>query len=338
MRFLALLCVPLIASTLANAQAPVMQGPQIRTLAQRDNCLADPKFITKFGISRKAMIDTTQAEPIGASVVEFDEKGNVARRGQHPSWARAGYLGRIQRDSRGNIFTYPTPGFTVAHNPPDKANILYKIDTDSGLMEPFVEIDSGQKPNARNPFGLLALALDCTQNVLYAATVMGSTIDEERGAIVRVSLLDKGVKIVKSGIDALSLTVFATADGPRLLVGLARDNAVVSYAIKKDGTLADEAVNEINLDDFPAAQDKRPRILRVNRDGSLFVRAVPFEYTLAVRSAIPTAELTFDVSKQAGKRTYKVIKEDVKTVPVMIPRSAVPGGRLNPSEPTPTKP
>jgi hypothetical protein len=300
------------------------QSTQLRAIQPMDNCLADPKFIAKFGISRKAMIDTTQAEPIGASVVEFDEKGRVLRRGQHPSWASAGYLGRIQRDSRGNIFVYPAPGFTVAHNPPEKANILYKIDTETGVMEPFANIDSGERPNERNPFGLLALALDCTQNALYAATVMGSTIDAERGALVRIGLADKKVTVVKKGIDALSLSVVSEERGARLLVGLARDNAIVSYAIKPDGTLGDDAVTEINLDEHPVAQDKRPRILRVTREGTLFVRAVPFEYTLAVRSVIPTAEITFDVTRIASKRIYKAIKQESKDIPVFIPGNAPP--------------
>jgi hypothetical protein len=53
-------------------------------------------------------------------------------------------------------------------------------------------------------------------------------------------LKTKDVKIVKRGLDALSLLVAFDGRGKRLYAGAARDNAVVSYGVKKDGGIGDD--------------------------------------------------------------------------------------------------
>jgi hypothetical protein len=300
-----------VAVSLALFAAPIQSvfaqavNSKSATLAPADDCTSDPKFLQKMGISRKAMVDTTQAQPVGMSVVEMDDKGKILRRGQHPSWAQAGYLGRVQRDREGNIYSYAVPGFTLQFNPPEKANVLHRVDTETGIMAPFVEIKSEKGPTERNPFGVLAVALDCAQNALYVATVMGSSASEEHGAIARVGLADRSVRIVKRGVDVLSLTIGQSAAGRRLFLGTARDNSVISYGINAQGDLVGEPTLEIDLDQIPAAQDKRARVLRFNARGQLSLRAIPFDYTLAVRSSIPTAELTFaSALGTAGKTSF----------------------------------
>jgi hypothetical protein len=277
----------------AQADATKVASTKPASFSPADDCTSDPKFLQKMGISRKAMVDTTQSQPVGMSVVETDEKGKMLRRGQHPSWAQAGYLGRVQRDRDGNIYSYAVPGFTLQFNPPEKANFLHRVDTETGVMAPFVEIKSDKGPTERNPFGVLALTLDCAQNALYVATVMGSSASEEHGVIARVGLADRSVRIVKRGVDALSLTIGQSAGSRRLFLGTARDNSVISYGINAQGDLVGDAALEIDLDQIPAAQDKRATVMRFNSRGQLSVRAIPFDYTLAVRSTIPTTELTF---------------------------------------------
>jgi hypothetical protein len=305
-----------LAVALALGAAPVQQGfgqsinSKATTLAPADDCTSDPKFLQKMGISRKAMVDTTQAQPVGMSVVEMDDKGKILRRGQHPSWAQAGYLGRVQRDRDGNIYSYAVPGFTLQFNPPEKANVLHRVDTETGVMTPFVEITSDKGPTERNPFGVLAVALDCAQNALYVATVMGSSASEEHGAIARVGLADRSVRIVKRGVDVLSLTIGQSAAGRRLFLGTARDNSVISYSINSQGDLVGEPTLEIDLDQIPAAQDKRARVMRFNARGQLSLRAIPFDYTLAVRSSIPTAELMFaSTANASGKTSFALLSQ-----------------------------
>jgi hypothetical protein len=282
------------------------------SLTPGDRCTGDPKFLEKLGMSKRAMVDTTSTHRIGLVVTDVTPQGQPGRSQQHESWAQAGYLGRVQRDKEGNIYTYPAPSVTLVYNPVEKANIIYRVESETGVMAPFVELPKEAPATERNPFGLLSLTLDCEQQALYASSVYGSTSTTEKGVIARIDLKTKEVKIVKRGIDALSLLVAFDERGKRLYAGASRDNAVVSYGFKKDGTLADDETVEIKLDDVKSAQDKRARVLRVDGRGRMYVRAIPFEYTLNARATIPTAEMIFVKSEKSGK--LEVVDEKVTDV------------------------
>lgn len=275
--------------------------PQL--LVPGDRCTGDPKFLEKIGFSKRALVDTTSTHRVGLLVTDVNAQGERGRSTQHETWKQAGYLGRVQRDRDGNIYTYPAPNVTLVYNPVEKANIVYRVESDTGVMAPFVELPKEAPATEQNPFGLLSLALDCEGNALYASSVYGSTASAEKGVIARIDLATKELKVLKRGIDALSLLVAFDSRGKRLYVGTARDNAVVSYGFKKDGTLADDEAVEIKLDDVKSAQDKRARVLRVDGRGRMYVRAIPFEYNLAARSTIPIAEMNFAKHEKSGKLT-----------------------------------
>ena len=95
--------------------------------------------------------------------------------------------------------------------------------------------------------------------------------------IVRVDLATRAVTVVRRDIDALALTIGQSAQGKRLFAGSARDNTVLSYGINSDGTLASDETVEIKLDEISTAQDKRPRVLRIDGQGRLYIRASPFD-------------------------------------------------------------
>jgi hypothetical protein len=293
------------------------------TLRPGDRCTGDPKFLEKIGFSKRALVDTTSTHRIGLQVTDIQPDGSRGRSTQHDTWKQAGFLGRVQRDKEGNVYTYPVPNVTLTYNPVEKANIVYRIESETGVMTPFVELPKVAPATEQNPFGLLALALDCEQNALYASSVYGSTASTENGVIAKIDLTTKAVTIVKKNIDALSLLVAFDGRGKRLYVGTARDNAVVSYALKKDGTLADDESIEIKLDEIQAAQDKRPRVLRVDGRGRMYVRAIPFEYNLAARTTIPTTEMNFapqasaaDTSNDKKNQSARFALLDQKTTDV----------------------
>jgi hypothetical protein len=109
----------------------------------------------------------------------------------------------------------------------------------------------------------------------------------------------------------------------------------VSYGVKKDGGLGDDEAAEIKLDDVKSAQDKRARVLRVDGRGRMYVRAIPFEYNLAARTTIPTAEMNFAKNEKNGK--LEIVDE--KTTDVPAATIAPPEPPLTPAaQPgTPTK-
>ena len=102
-----------------------------------DTCVGNPKFLAKFGATTKALVDTTSTQFVGVSLLDVDARGEYTRRATHPSWSIAGDLGRVQRDADGNVYTYPAPAVTLVRNPFDKSNIIYRVNTDSGVMVAF---------------------------------------------------------------------------------------------------------------------------------------------------------------------------------------------------------
>ncbi|MBL8310811.1 MAG: hypothetical protein JNL19_10350 [Burkholderiales bacterium] len=218
------------------------------------------------------------------SLLDVDARGEYTRRATHRSWSIAGDLGRVQRDAEGNVYTYPAPGVTLVRNPVSKSNIIYRVNTDTGVMAAFAELPREVPEASNNPFGLLALTLDCEQNALYAASVYGSTPGDERGRIARVDLASGAVRVVKRDIDALSLAVIRDDGEKRLLVGSARSGMVTSFPIADDGSVGEQERIEIDLQTIPRFGDRKPRSLRVDAAGSLLVRAMPFEFTLLPRN------------------------------------------------------
>lgn len=308
-----------------NAAASPAQAPPAKTLMPGDRCTGDPKFLEKIGFSKRAMVDTTSTHRVGLLVTDVTPQGRPGRSTQHESWTQGGFLGRVQRDRDGNVYTYPAPSVTLAFNPVEKSNIVYRVDSETGVMTPFAELPKAAPATEQNPFGLLALALDCEQNALYAASVYGSTASAENGVIAKIDLTTQAVTIVRRGLDALSLLIAFDQGEKRLFVGSARDNAIISYAIGKDGSLGASETVEIRLDEIAAAQDKRARVLRIDGRGRLYVRAIPFEYNLAARSTIPTTEMNFALNVAEGKKSrFTLIDQKTTEVPAPSPPQIAP--------------
>jgi hypothetical protein len=316
------------------AAAPASSATKPQALIAGDRCTGDPKFLEKIGFSKRALVDTTSTHRVGLLVTDVSPQGQPGRSTQHETWTQAGFLGRVQRDRDGNMYTYPAPSVTLVNNPVEKSNIVYRVESETGVMAPFAELPKEGPATEQNPFGLLSLALDCEQNALYASSVYGSTASSENGIIAKIDLKTKEVTVVRRGIDALSLLVAFDGRGKRLYAGAARDNAVVSFAINKDGSLGKDETVEIKLDDVQAAQDKRARVLRVDGRSRMYVRAIPFEYTLAARSTIPTTEMHFAQASDS-KEKHKFVLIDQKTTDVATGRTAsAPPAALPPGAPT----
>jgi len=313
------LCVFLLASILAasaqtqklaaptppatTALTPKANSPQSRApfrLQAGDRCLGDPKFLENLQLSKRAVVDTTQVSPVGMSVFDVNENGQPGRRVHHQSWAMGGYLGAVQRDSEGNIFVYPAPSATIEKNPPEKSNVLYRVDSKTGVMAPFVELEKPAPANTQNPYGIVATAYDCATRSIYVSSVFGSTPGKANGAISMVNTATGKATIVLPRLDTFSLTVAHFPGGRRLLYASAREPIVLSRSIREDGQLADDERVEIQLDDWASLGDRKARRLRVDPQGRLLVRVQPFDFTLSASSVIARAELVFEYDATAA--------------------------------------
>jgi hypothetical protein len=329
--------VVMIVAPLAYAQAPVAKRaidtkPQQEILSNRaavsnpnarvmavDRCLGDPKFLERLGMSKRALVDTTQTQPVGLSVVDVDTKGQLGRRVQHESWSKAGYLGAVQRDTEGNIFVYAAPSFTLEKNPVEKSNVLYKVDNFSGEMTPYVEIEKGAPSSPQNPYGIVSTTFDCVTKNLYVASVFGSTPGGVNGTISVVDTKasketkepkeEPKARVAIRSFDAFALVAAQFPGGRRLLYASAREPVVLSRAIKDDGSLADDERVEVQLDDWAQLGDRRARRLRIDPQGQLLVRVQPFDFALSASSVIARAEMVFEFDTKESRFKMKTATE-----------------------------
>jgi hypothetical protein len=104
---------------------------------------------------------------------------------QEPSWDDAGTLGTFVIDRDGHIYTAAVPRTAVSDNPPGSLNVIYRIDSDTAELQPFITLPGAPAGSSDNPFGILGMTYDCDTHALYVSTVAGSTRQAEQGRIVR---------------------------------------------------------------------------------------------------------------------------------------------------------
>jgi hypothetical protein len=240
-------------------------------------CQGFPQFAPRQGFTGGVILDTSLPDRMGLVLRDPAQPG---RGFQHPTWDDAGNLGPFAVDPEGNIYVAPTPKISLAENPVAGANTIWRVDTTSAVMTPWLTLPAAAPPSARNPFGILGLAYDCATRTLYAASVAGSGPTSAVGRIVQIDVARRTVISQRDGIDAMGLVVAATPEGRRLFYGSAREHRVFSLALDAGGACVGEPRPELDLATLGGdAQEKARRIDL--RDDRLDVTVVPFTFTLA---------------------------------------------------------
>ena len=108
------------------------------------------------------------------AVIDFAADGQPTQVYQDPTWDDAGWLGYVTLDRNGNLFVFPAPRENLVDNSPEKANILYRVDSTSAQMTSVITLTAPAPPSPENPYGLLGTTLDCDTDSLYVTTVAGS--------------------------------------------------------------------------------------------------------------------------------------------------------------------
>lgn len=248
-----------------------------------NQCRGTPKFPTeKLGFSRAVIFSTSERLNKGLELIEPNADGTLenARKYQHPSWTMGGYLGTFVVDSQGNVYVAPSPRISLLDNPPEKANILYKVDAESGVMSEFLKLPSVLPPSSENPYGILALTYDCDTNSLYVTSVMGSTRGEQVGRIYRVDLKTGQVADQFDNFDGFGLAAFNMLTGKRLFFGSARTPEIYSIALDGSGNFWGEPRLEATLN----GAFNKPRRIDFNQRGQMLVRGIDFNFTLSATS------------------------------------------------------
>jgi hypothetical protein len=263
----------------------------VSTFAASDGCAAQPRFIDPMLerahsdglVSAEVDVHVSTSEPTTKGLVlvvsDLQARKQLLYRDQSSTWDDAGYLGPFLNDEAGYIYTAPVPRVSLADNPPEHATTIWRVDTDSQAMAPWVTLPAGAAPSTRNPFGLLGLAYDCTAKKLYASSVAGSSPREELGQVVRIDPETREIAPVISDVDALSLAVLRGGGRSWLYVGSAREGIIRAYELGADGAVVGEPHEVLSLRMDGAGADDRIRRIVLD-GGDLFAFVSPFTFAL----------------------------------------------------------
>lgn len=246
------------------------------------HCASEPKFIKTVGMRQPVAIDTQQSRLPGVVVRELKGAKRVFR---HPSWEQSGHVTNTVRDQHGHIYTVPVPSVGLDTNPLERRNIVYRIDSVSGVMSKFIELPLEGEHSQRNPFGTMGLTLDCHSQSLYVSSVANSTPTEIKGVIYKVNLQSAEIDSMLAGIDAIGLGLFDTGDGKRLYYGDARSSSVYSLALQKNGDFLDVAKPkyEFSLLSIKNGDSTQVRRIRFIPDGKLAYKLVATDTEFSFR-------------------------------------------------------
>lgn len=248
-----------------------------------NSCKSVPKFTAALGYDqRRSFFSTSDTRKMGLLLVESEQPGNVAAPAkvyQHPSWRQGGWLAPIMLDNEGNIFTAPAPFINVLDNPAANQNTIYKVDTNTGIMDVFMRLPVADS-TVQNPFGIIAMAWLCETGTLYVSSVAGSDRQHERGVIYAIDVKEKKIIDKLTATDAMGMGITYITGQRQLFFGNARNSTVSSIELDKNGKFAGKPVTAFTLEGLGPRGDDKVRRINADRSGNLNVIGMEFNFNL----------------------------------------------------------
>jgi hypothetical protein len=254
------------------------------------DCRHQPQFIKNTGLQpSRSALSTSEKRTKGLVLIELPASPTHTNRRnwQHPSWSQFGWMGPITTDEAGNTYVAPVPVINVLDNPADKQNIIYKVESNTGEMTPFVNLLTDSIATPQQPYGLLSVYYDCHGKCLYASTVAGSTREEEKGRIVVIDMNTRQVKDELINKDALGLCVGGITGEKKLYFGSARKPVIYSVTLTAAGKFSGQPQEEFSLDMQGPRGDDKARRIRFDKNGDILIYGISFHYNLTA----PTEKL-----------------------------------------------
>ena len=281
------------------------------------SCAKVPLFVKQKGFDTlRSALSTAEKRYMGLVLIELAQKpaageqpdlnNERARYYQHPSWKSAGYLASITLDRSGNAYAIPAPHISLLYNQPKQQNKIYRVDSKTGIMLPWMQLPIPKAETLQNPYGLLGITYDCADGSIFAATIAGSTRTNEQGVLLHISTHDKKVLDTLKGIDAMGLAVFQGLKGERrLYFGKIRTGEIYSVGIGANGKFIRGSVQlECSVSGIGPRGDDAPRKIRFDRD-LMIVNGIAFNYNLQASSEKP--ETTYVYLRDPSAKTWQLI-------------------------------
>lgn len=248
-----------------------------------NSCKKNAPFINKLGFNASKSFFTTADKRI-MGLVLVDASQGVEKKYQDSSWKKAGWLAPLQIDEEGNVFVGPAPFINVLHNATKEQNTLYKVDAQNGTMAPFVELPQDTSVQTPNPFGIIGLAYLCEAHTLYVSTIGGSDRQHERGCIYQIDVHTKKIMNQISNIDALGMGISYVGEQRKLYFGKARSSEVYGIQLDENGNFIGKPTREFSIAALGIRGDDKVRKIKAEKDGSLTVYGIEFNFNLVAPS------------------------------------------------------
>ncbi|MEQ1554311.1 MAG: hypothetical protein ABL929_09045 [Ferruginibacter sp.] len=252
---------------------------------QANDCKKQPLFVKSIGFNPSlSAFSTSEGKIKGLCLIQFNKKGDTSNGGkkiyQHPSWKTAGSLGPIQLDPQGNCFVAPIAMVNLIDNPIVMQNTVYKVNSQTGEMKPFVNLPIIDSLAVTNPHGILGLAYLCESNTLYVSTVQGSTRQKENGLIYAIDAETGNIIDKMTNIDAIGIGISYIEGKRKLYFGSARTSDVYSINISKNGKFANNASLIFTISNLGPRGDDKARKIKFDKNGNMVITAIEFNFNL----------------------------------------------------------
>ncbi len=248
------------------------------------DCRTVPSFIQKTEFDQqRAYFTTSERKIMGLVYAELPaaDSDKKARTWQHPSWTKAGWLGPMVITEKGEVWVAPVPVVNLLHNKPEEQNRIWKTDKKTGELKMAIDLPRPDSAfNKQNPYGLLGMGYDCDNAVLYASSVFGSTLNEEKGRVFAINTTDMRIIAQMDSLDAFGVGIGFINGEKRLYFGAARNGNILSVGLKPDGSFNGTPRVELTLEGLGPRGDDRARKIRFAPDGTLTVHGVEFYFNL----------------------------------------------------------
>ena len=247
------------------------------------SCKVLPAFVKSTGLDpARSAFSTSEIRTMGLVLKEFPLQAGIAlpKIYQHASWKKGGWLSPIQIDKFGNIFTSPAPFISVLDNPVQKQNTIYKINSTDGIMTEFMQLPLPDINDHRNPYGILSLAYNCKENILYVSSVAGSTAAKQNGCIYAIDIEKKKIIDEVRGIDFFGIQVVVADDKLQLLSGSARNADIYAIKITSKGTFGSSPQKVATIEGLGLRGDDKVRKIIFKNSDVIQVKGLAFNYNL----------------------------------------------------------
>lgn len=299
---ISLLIVALVAFLvfINKSKEPILkQKESIGGFKKQSSCARHPQFLSTLNVTHPITIDLSQQQFKGLAFLYGKNFSQVI----HPkSWENFEHFSTYALDKQGNVFLAPMPFISIKPTTFNLQKNIYKLDSLTGRISIFIHFDE-VLPSASNPYGIVSLVYDCTDETLWVSAIDESNYREEKGVIYHVDIKSKEILQKVEGTDALTLRLLKSKNGKFLLAGSARKNALYAFKIEQQKIVKD---SKIKLLELPSANE-RIRKIKIKKENILELQTIPFSYTLVAETSDKKERKEYEVEWDDKGSQFRVM-------------------------------